>query len=220
MSGCECAIRFRVIEPEPIRFDFSVTDYKERIVAPDEYSGATVVTPSDETQVLRTQDKLVRSDIVVNPAPVEQLTIDPLTQSGVITPSDGKVGFSQVAVEEDWDGVIYPIPDDPDKIFNAKWIPVSDGDTIIIEGYGRGRYIGTNGSDKIDENTMPSTIATNALPSPYFTKLRFEFTVRTLAADANVVLAGYQWTKDGTHSGNEAYQFRGDYLRWKVIHAS
>lgn len=41
-----------------------------------------------------------------------------------------------------------------------------------------------------------------------------------LDPEENVVLAGYQWTKDGTHSGNEAYQFRGDYLRWKVIHAS
>lgn len=94
--SCECAIRFRVTEPEPIRFDFSVTDYKDRIVAPDEYSGATTVTPSDETQTLATQDKLVRSDIVVNPAPTETLAT---AENGTFTPSSGKVGFDSVTVD-------------------------------------------------------------------------------------------------------------------------
>lgn len=94
--SCECAIRFRITEPEPIKFNFSVTDYKERIVAPDEYSGATVVTPSDETQTLQTQDKLVRSDIVVNPAPTEPLST---TSNGEFFPSSGYIGFSDVTVD-------------------------------------------------------------------------------------------------------------------------
>ena len=248
--SCEHEIRF-TIKPtdDACRFHFDVRAYKDRIVAPDEYSGVTVVTPSDSEQVLETKDKLVRDDITVLPAPTEVLST---TSNGTFTPSSGKVGFSQVSVdvnpdlrpltidsltqqgtflptsdgfsqvtaEEDWDGTLYPITDDPDKIFNAKWIPVQDGDRIIVEGYGRGRYVGTNGNNKIDTNTFPTTMAINVLPSPYFFKLRWEGTVRTLANDANVILAGYQWVADGTHSTNSTYQFRGEYLKWKVIHAS
>ena len=58
--------------------------------------GATEVTPSDETQTLATQDKLVRSDIVVNPAPTEILSTD---HNGTFVPSEGKVGFYQVDVD-------------------------------------------------------------------------------------------------------------------------
>lgn len=36
-----------------------------KVVAPDEYTGSTEVTPSDQTQVLETKDKLVREDITV-----------------------------------------------------------------------------------------------------------------------------------------------------------
>lgn len=187
----------------------------------DHYRGQTEVTPSMETQVLETDNLVVDGNITINPAPapdLRPLTVDSLTQQGTYLPTGD--GFSQVTVEDDWDGIIYPIPDDPDKIFNAKWIPVSDGDTIIIDCYGRGRCFGSNGTNKIDNNTMPNSIAINILPSPYFAKFRATFTVTTLADDANVVLAGYQWTPDGTHSSNEAYQFRGEYMRWKLIHAS
>lgn len=67
-----------------------------KVVAPDEYSGVTVVTPSDQTQVLATKDKLVRDDITVLPAPTEYLSTD---HNGTFTPSEGKVGFSQVDVD-------------------------------------------------------------------------------------------------------------------------
>lgn len=194
--------------------------YKE-VVAPDEYTGATTITPSDDTQTIPTKDKLVRDDITVNPAPepvLEMLTVDSLTQQGTFLPAGD--GFSQVTVEEDWDGTLYPVTDDPDKVFDAKWIPVRDGDTIIVEGYGRGRWVGTNGNNKIDPNTLETTFNFSALPSPFFSKIRFTFTIKTLADDACIILAGYQWTKDGTHSANSAYQFRGEYMKWKVIHAS
>jgi hypothetical protein len=95
--SCEHEVRF-TIKPtdDACRFHFDVRAYKDRIVAPDEYSGATEVTPSDQTQTLQTKDKLVRDDITINPAPTEYLSTD---HNGTFTPSDGRVGFSQVSVD-------------------------------------------------------------------------------------------------------------------------
>lgn len=95
--SCEHEIRF-TIKPtdDACCFHFDVRAYKDRIVAPDEYSGATEVTPSHVEQVLPTKDKLVRDDITVLPAPTEYLSID---HNGTFTPSSGKVGFSQVDVD-------------------------------------------------------------------------------------------------------------------------
>ena len=76
-----------------------VTDFGQtvtEIVAPDEYTGSTEVTPSDQTQVLQTRDRLVPEDITVNPAPTEVLSTD---HNGTFTPSDGHVGFYQVDVD-------------------------------------------------------------------------------------------------------------------------
>ena len=95
--SCEHEVRF-TIKPtdDACRFHFDVRAYKDRIVAPDEYSGATEVTPSHVEQVLPTTDKLVRDDIIVNPAPTEILSTD---HNGTFTPSDGHVGFYQVDVD-------------------------------------------------------------------------------------------------------------------------
>ena len=93
---CVHKVRWSVKRPENCRFRLSVSHYKDRIVAPDEYSGATEVTPSDSEQVLATKDKLVRDDITVNPAPTEYLSTD---HNGTFVPSDGRVGFYQVDVD-------------------------------------------------------------------------------------------------------------------------
>lgn len=95
--SCEHEVRF-TIKPtdDACRFHFDVRAYKDRIVAPDEYTGATEVTPSHVEQVLPTTDKLVRDDITVHPAPTEVLSTD---HNGTFVPSDGKVGFSQVDVD-------------------------------------------------------------------------------------------------------------------------
>ena len=95
MTGCVHKVKWSVKRPEGCRFRLSVSHYKDRIVAPDEYTGSTEVTPSDQTQVLETKDKLVRDDITVNPAPTESLAT---SENGTFTPSDGRVGFSQVDV--------------------------------------------------------------------------------------------------------------------------
>ena len=62
---CVHKVRWSVKRPENCRFRLSVSHYKDRIVAPDEYLGVTEVTPSDQTQTLQTKDKLVREDITV-----------------------------------------------------------------------------------------------------------------------------------------------------------
>jgi len=94
--SCEHEVRF-TIKPtdDACRFHFDVRAYKDRIVAPDEYSGITEVTPSHIEQVLPTTDKLVREDITVLPAPTEVLSTD---HNGTFIPSSGKVGFYQVDV--------------------------------------------------------------------------------------------------------------------------
>lgn len=93
---CVHKVRWSVKRPEDCRFRLSVSHYKDRIVAPAEYTGAIEVTPSDDTQVLATKDKTVRANITVNPAPVESLAT---SENGTFTPSSGKVGFSQVNVD-------------------------------------------------------------------------------------------------------------------------
>ena len=247
---CVHKVRWTVRPPEDCRFSLSVSHYKDRIVAPDEYSGATTVTPSDETQVLATKDKLVRDDITINPAPTEILSTD---HNGTFTPSDGHVGFyqvdvdvqpdlrplsidtltqqgtflptgdgfSQVTAEEGWDGTLYPVTDESDAlyadhVFNAKHIPVVAGDTVIVEGMGRDRwfgwYRGVKGGDYAGNSTTYSPMANNG-----FGKARYTLPI---TINATLVLAGYEWTNDGAHSANSSYCFFGDYLRWKVIHAS
>lgn len=95
--SCEHEIKL-IVAPtdEACKFHIDVSAYKDRIVAPDEYSGATEVTPSDSEQVLPTTDKLVRDDITVNPAPTEILSTD---HNGTFVPSEGNVGFSQVNID-------------------------------------------------------------------------------------------------------------------------
>lgn len=95
---CVHKVRWSVKRPEDCRFRLSVSHYKDRIVAPDEYSGVTVVTPSDAEQVLATKDKTVRANITVNPAPTESLAT---SENGTFLPSSGNVGFSEVVVDVD-----------------------------------------------------------------------------------------------------------------------
>ena len=272
---CVHKVRWSVKRPEDCRFRLSVSHYKDRIVAPDEYSGVTVVTPSDGEQILATKDKTVRANITVNPAPVESLatsengtfvpsfgnvgfsevvvdvepsleslsvaenglylpdsgtdgfdrvtvavpipepaletlTVDPLAQSGTFTPSGD--GYSSVSVAEQWDGTLYPIEDDPDGVFNAKYINVYDGDKVVIEGVGQGRWFGFRNAT----TDLPASVRLTARTG-FNDYMRFKYDVD---CDCILVLAGYNSSPDGGHSTNAAYQFRGDYLRYKIIHAS
>ena len=176
---CVHKVRWSVKRPEDCRFRLSVSHYKDRIVAPDEYTGATEVTPSDSEQVLATTDKLVRDDITVNPAPTEILSTD---HNGTFTPSDGKVGFSSVTVDVQPD--LRPLsvtengsyqPDGFDGYsrvevsVEGQWIDYDDVPVTLPEEYQRVEYIessGTqfinlpNGFDTTDVISMRSAIDT------------------------------------------------------------
>ena len=189
----------------------------------DGYSDVTVDVEPNLTSLSVTENGLYFPEsgmdgydrvLVDVPAPVlEPLTIDALSQRGTIMPTGD--GFSQVTVEEEWDDTLYPITDDTDpfyadKGFNAKHVGVQAGDRIIIEGYGKGRWWGSKNSD-----TLPTTM--NITIQNKFWYLLFDFVADK---DCTIIMAGYNASPDGGHSGNAAYLFYGDYLRWKVIHAT
>lgn len=67
-------------------------------VSPDPYMGDTEVTPSDQTQVLATKDKLVRSDITVMPAPEPDLRPLSVSENGTYEP-DRFDGYSSVTAD-------------------------------------------------------------------------------------------------------------------------
>lgn len=145
---CVHKVRWSVKRPEDCRFRLSVSHYKDRIVAPDEYSGVTVVTPSDDTQVLATKDKLVKSNITVNPAPTESLAT---SENGTFLPSSGNVGFSSVTVD------VEPSLESLSVTENGLYLPES----------------GTDGFDRVSVNvpiptfqTEEKTISTNGVYLP------------------------------------------------------
>ena len=268
---CVHKVRWSVKRPEDCRFRLSVSHYKDRIVAPDEYSGATTVTPSDETQVLATKDKLVRDDITVMPAPTEVLATN---ENGTFLPADGNVGFSSVTVDvepvleslsvtenglflpesgvdgfdrvsvsvpqpsgsinitangtydvtdkvsavvnvqEEWDGSL--VPDENDTgFFHCKVINLLFTDTLVIEGYGTGYRWTTCKSGQPTFVYWGQQFGTGSETADY-AHVRLWLTP---ADDTTVVIGGPAWGADGTvYTGN--YSFKGDYLKYKVIHAS
>lgn len=84
-----------VYEVNPTIYD-DVMSGDSPIEPPDDYSGATEVTPSTETQVLPTKNKIVLDDITIYPAPTESLATN---ENGTFLPSNGNVGFSEVVVD-------------------------------------------------------------------------------------------------------------------------
>ena len=216
------------------------------IVAPEHYLGPFSFFPSDQDQVIPVKDKTPVEDITIDGITGNQtitengtynvlsdklvtvniqpdlrpLAVDSLTQQGAFLPTGD--GFSQVNVEEQWDGTLFPVTDETDplyesKVFNAKWVRVYTGDTVIVEGYGRGRILGFRGEKTLTVPTLPNTVNINVRSDPQFDYMRFKFDV---TEDCILVVAGYYSSPDGGHSANTAYIFRGDWIRWKVIHAS
>ena len=207
---CVHKVKWSVRSPEKCKFNLSVSHYKDRIVAPDEYTGITEVTPSAETQVLETKDKLVRDDIIV-----EGITgIQTITENGTYNVVDKATVIVDTDIQ--WDETLYPLTDesDPfyaDKGFNCRWIDVYAGDKVIIEGVGRGRWYANSGS-----TGFPGAVNFTQVTGR-FNYARFEGIVDS---DCKLILAGYSGSRDGQHSGNALYLFYGDYLRYKIIHAS
>lgn len=95
------------------------------------YTGATEVTPSDQTQTLPTADTIVTSNITINPIPdidLEEVQVtytpDEEGQTDTITPSTGYAGISEVEV------TIEPIDTD----YVGSGIPRNDSDDLTASG--------------------------------------------------------------------------------------
>ena len=200
--SCEHEVRF-TIKPtdDACRFHFDVRAYKDRIVAPDEYSGATVVTPSHIEQVLPTTDKLVREDITINPAPTEYLSTD---HNGTFVPSSGKVGFYQVDVDVNPD--LRPLsvsengtyqPDGFDGYsgvevsVEGQWIDYDDVPVTLPEEYQRVEYIESSGTQFIE------------LPIGFYPtdKVRIKGSVNISNKPDNYMVAPKNWNNSNNRFG-------------------
>jgi hypothetical protein len=215
---CVHKVKMSVRRPEKCNFNLSVSHYKDRIVAPAEYTGATAVTPSDQTQILETKDKLVRDDITINPAPapdLRPLTIDSLTQSNATFTPDGFDGYSGATIGEEWDGVLLR-PEDGLN-FYTKWVDLNPGETLVIDGVGAGsRWFAVN-SRKPAVVTFGRNFGSGSYTDTSYRHLRVY--VETLES-TTVFLAGYEWQTEEGIRREDSYGFRGEYLKWKVIPAT
>ena len=154
---------------------------------------------------------------------VPDLTTKTITEDGIYSASaDGVDGYSQVTVDTgiQWDGTLYPITDetDPlysDKVFNCKHINVVAGDRVLFDGVGRGRWWGWYRGVKGGAYTSNNMVY-NALTEG-FTYARFELPV---TIDTTLVLAGHEYFADGRHDSVVGNCFFGEYLHWKIIHAT
>ena len=277
---CVHKVRWSVKRPEDCRFRLSVSHYKDRIISPNPYEGATTVTPSDERQTLPTRGKTVATDITVLPAPTESIAT---SENGTFLPSSGNVGFSEVVVdvepsleslsvtenglylpesgtdgfdrvsvdvpsqapvldslsvtengtyvppsgvdgfdevvvnvsaEEEWDGSLVP-DENGTGFFHCRVIDLLATDTLVIDGYGTGyRWAST-------KSNMPTFVYWG---QQFGTGDQNADAVHARmwlvpTGDTTVVIGGPAWGTDGSVTATN-YSFKGDYLRWKVIHAS
>ena len=175
-------------------------------------SGSQTVTENNTYDVTNLSQMVVA---VPSSAPVLQsLSVDSITQQGTFTPASGVDGFSQVTVEDDWDGSL--VPDENDTgFFHCKVVELLATDILVIDGYGTGyRWVSTKSNQ------------------PTFVYWGQQFGTGAETADAvharlwlvpsgdtTVVIGGPAWGADGTvYTGN--YSFKGEYMRYKVIHTT
>ena len=128
--------------------------------------------------------------------------------------------------EEDWDFILYPIENNPDYIFNAKHIDCVEGSTIIIEFVGCGRVLAVYGkTDTFNDIYFPKLVYRTTSDytnyKSYFDNNVVRYTIEnipyTSSGQAKLVFAGYEWSGDNAHSSTESYQFRGQYMKVKII---
>lgn len=169
-----------------------------------------------------TNEKMLLSDI-----PDKIRNIEGIVPSGSIEITENGTydisEYAQVVVDTDiqWDGILYPVTDESDQyyadhVFNVKYIPkLYAGDTVIIEVLGRGIVFAFRGSQPtsgyLQEYSIGSRTTGNTL---------MRFTLNITEDTVNFILGGYQWSGDGSHSGYDYYCGYGEYLKWKVIHAT
>lgn len=127
------------IEGGEIQVKASVGQTVIKVVAPDEYTGLTEVTPSDSEQVLATKDKLVRDDITIEAIRTEPVII---MENGNYFPAPDTDGFSEVVVDVPMGEWSAPVPvyegdfDAVTNVFAVTELPNGEPfafDRIVIE---------------------------------------------------------------------------------------
>lgn len=182
--------------PEPVTEQLSVTEngIYEPESGVDGYSRVTVDVPP------------TIPDLV-------QLTA---TANGQYVPT-GHDGYSQVNVnvEEQWDGSLVPDDSNP-GYFHCRVINLLSTDTLVIDGKGTGyRWASTKSNMPQFEHFGQDFSTGKDVNAVYFHMRGYLVPL----GDTTVVIGGPAWGADGAvYTGN--YSFKGDYLRWKVIHAS
>ena len=143
---------------------------------------------------------------------MEALTVDSLTQHGTFIPAGD--GFSQVTVEEQWDGSLVP-DENGTGFFHCRVINLLSTDVLVIDGKGTGYRWACTKSNQPTFVYWGGQFGTGAETADY-EHCRM-YLVPT--GDTTVVIGGPAWGADGSvYTGN--YSFKGDYMRYKVIHAS
>lgn len=163
-----------------------------KIVAPEHYLGPFEFYVSDEDQVIPVKEK----------TPVENIVIK----------------------AEEWDGILLPPPDGLG--FYIKQVLIHPGERLKIEGYGHGgRWwaIRAGGGAQNRNNGFGNNLS--LLTGNNDPNVLLTYTSPPFIYDTLVNIGGYEWRNDGgrySDSGaNPAaiYEFRGEYLKWKIIPA-
>lgn len=194
--------------------------YKE-VVAPEDFLGPYEYTPTGAFTI-PIRDQLATEDIRIAVPPTEEITI---TENGVYVPAEGKVGFSRVTVTEEWDGILLP-PEDG-LGFYIKQVLIHPGERLRIEGCGYGgRWWSIRAGGGVYNKNNGFGTSFGWFVNGVELNSIMTFTTPPFIYDTLVNIAGYEWRNDGgryTDSGADPsaiYEFRGEYMKWKIIHAS
>ena len=189
-------IKAKAILNQGINAIAEIGNIKEIPVGPDIYTGEYEVIPSEEPIILPTKNKLMEEDLTIE------------------------------GTEIDWDFILYPIGGEDGKLFNAKHVDCVKGSTIIIEFVGCGRVMAVYGQgETIDGVYFPRLAYRSATDYLNHEDVLNKHVIRITVNDipftstgrTKLVLAGYEWSGDGSHSSGGSYQFRGEYMKVKII---
>ena len=186
------SLEVEVTHPDILDVDVVFGQTLTKIVAPEHYMGPFEFYASDEDQVILVKDKTPVEDIVIK--------------------------------AEEWDGILYPPPDGLG--FYIKQVLVHPGERLKIEGLGHGgRWwsIRAGGGTQNRNNGFGNNFG--VLIDNNDPNVLISYTTPPFIYDTLVNIGGYEWRNDGgryNDGGQDPatiYEYRGEYLKWKIIPA-